>query len=315
MPQFDATDKGNLAASLAAGIASISENASTVFTEYTQVRVAPDGYLFWVAGSTQTFTGSMHVAADVAQNEDETVAVNDVVFTTAEEIQQFNQVDPRTFWAATVPADGGEIVVAFRARGSFYEPAQVWHYRGTAVFPALQAQLVRSATDIPSGPIVSNSLPIWLTQDGTAPVYPSFLVPENAEPPYIVAHIEPGRTEALGAFPALETPPVPQPGDSVAPMYGWTTTQLLRDSVRLTLYGLTNQQATQFYMNLIDYSLATDAFGFCNSPVLRDDKRTQPEITAIAMKKTLEIEASYYLNTADALARRYILSAGITTNP
>ncbi len=40
----------------------------------------------------------------------------------------------------------------------------------------------------------------------------------------------------------------------------------MRDKVRLTLYGLNNQQAIQFFQSLIDYSLNTDAFGFMNSP-------------------------------------------------
>lgn len=86
------------------------------------------------------------------------------------------------------------------------------------------------------------------------------------------------------------------------------------DEVTLTLYGLNSQQATQYLVNLIEYSRDTDAFGFRNSPAIQDAKRVQSEIAAVAMKKTIDISASYYLSTADALARRYILSAGITTS-
>ena len=61
--------------------------------------------------------------------------------------------------------------------------------------------------------------------------------------------------------------------------------------------------------SLIDYSVNTDTFGFCNSPVIVDDKRTQVEISALAMKKHFTISASYYQSTADAIARRLILAA------
>ena len=41
--------------------------------------------------------------------------------------------------------------------------------------------------------------------------------------------------------------------------------------------------------------------------------RGDDEIAAIAQKKTIEILASYYQSTADAIARRLILSAAVTT--
>jgi hypothetical protein len=91
------------------------------------------------------------------------------------------------------------------------------------------------------------------------------------------------------------------------------SSQLAKDRVRLTLYGLTNQQAIQFYASLIDYSLNTDNFGFGNSPVLKDAKRTQSELSVIAMKKTLDIDAWYFQTTSDAIARRLILSAGFSS--
>lgn len=304
----------NLQASLDAGITSISSNQQVTFTQYTKVTLSQDGYVFWVKGSTQTYPGSLHYATDVHQNEDETIAINDVIFTSKEEITAFNTVLPSTTWIATYPADGGNIYIAFSERGRYYEQAGVWHYQGHAVYPTLQGQLVASDADLPVEPIVSNSLPIWLAQNGTYPVYPSFLVPENAAPPYIVAHIEPRDTEALGAFPMLVLPGVPEQPGNPATLYDWPSSQLMRDNVRLTLYGLNNQQAIQFLFQLMELSLDQDTFGFCNSPAIRDEKRTQAEIMAIAMKKCIEIQASYYLSTADALARRYILSASVTTN-
>ncbi|MHB1644266.1 MAG: hypothetical protein ACYCS8_16730, partial [Acidithiobacillus sp.] len=71
----------------------------------------------------------------------------------------------------------------------------------------------------------------------------------------------------------------------------------------------TNQQAIQWFSAVTRYSEYTDAFGFMNSPIIQDEKRAQPEIAAIAMKKTLVIEASYYQSAADAIARNLIVSA------
>jgi hypothetical protein len=172
---------------------------------------------------------------------------------------------------------------------------------------------VQSYADLPVGPIVSNSLPIWLGQNSFAPVYPSFLVPDNAVSPYVVAHVEPSQTDVLQNFPHYVWPGVTVPGSGASPLHDLPSYQLARDRVRLTLYGFTNQTAIQYLAALIDYSLNTDAFGFGNSPAIRDDKRTQVEISAIAQKKTIELVANYYQGTADAIARRLILSAAVDT--
>lgn len=232
-----------------------------------------------------------------------------MIVTATGQITVLNAVDPLTMWIGTWTTEGGNLQVAFAERGAFFEQAGLWHYGGFAVYPALASQIVNSAADIPTGPIVSNSLPIWLQQNSVAPVYPSFLVPDNVVPPYTVAHVEPSLTDALGAFPILEWPGNPNPLTALQPMAG---SQLLRDRVRLTLYGFTSQQAVQYLQSLIDVSLNTDAFGFCNSPAIRDAKRTQVEIASLAMKKTIEIVASYYLTTADIAARRLILSASLS---
>jgi len=235
-----------------------------------------------------------------------------VILTSEVEITEFNATTPGAMWIGSWPVAGGTttLMVAFSRRGDYFGPANLWHYSGFAVYPAMQTQIVQSAADIPTGPIVTNSLPVWLSQNSFAPVYPSFLVPDNAAPPYIVAHIEPDGTEVLGAFPAYVGWPAPPP---TAALISLTSEQLCRDRVRLTLYGFNNQRAIQYLSALIEYSQNTDAFGFMNSPAIRDDKRTQSEIAAIAMKKTINIVASYYQSTANALAQRLIIEALVTT--
>ncbi|HDR8989748.1 TPA: hypothetical protein QDA93_002353 [Burkholderia vietnamiensis] len=304
---------GDLAAALEAGVEQLSRNQSVTFQQYTKSTLPTDGYVFWVAsGAAQQFSGSLHILTDRRQEEDQTIAANKLLFTSEQEISQLNTIAPDAMWVGTWQVDGATLQVAFAETGLNYQQAGLWHYRGFAVYPALASQLVTSAADLPVEPIVSNSLPIWLSLAALAgaPVYPSFLVPDNVVPPYVTAHIEPGETIALQAFPTYARPGTSTPPTALQQM---ASAQLMRDTVRLTFYGFTNQRAIQFYAALIDYSLNTDDFGFCNSPAIRDEKRTQVEIAALAMKKTLTILASYYQGTADAIARRLILSASITT--
>ncbi len=304
-----ASAPGQMQTALAAGIASISGEQTITFQQYTKSTIPTDGYVFWVFSGKQDFTGSLHLFTDRHQDEDQTIGVNKAVFTATEEITQFNAISPTTLWVGTWQTDSGSIQIAFSERGAYYEQSGLWHYSGYAVYPALSAQLVGALQDLPAGPIVSNSLPIWLSQNSFAPVYASFMVPDNVTPPYIVAHVDPQGTVALGAFPQYLWPANPATG-----LNQLSSSQLMKDSVRLTLYGFTNQTAIQYFASLIDYSLNTDDFGFCNSPAIQDDKRRQVEIGAIAMKITFSIEASYYQSTADAVARRLILSAAVTTS-
>lgn len=302
---------GQLQTALDAGIDSIDRWQTIVFSQYTLHRFSEDGYVFWVKnGTTLEVSGSLHYATDRSQAEDETIGVNSVIFTALEEVTEFNTINPSTLWIADfTPPSGATIKVAFSKRTAFYSQAKVWHYTGFAVYPALQAQLVTSTADLPAGPIVSNSLPIWLTQNQLAPVYASFLVPENIVPPYITAHIEPDTTEALQPFPIYRWTTSPPSGTALAEM---TSSQLMRDQVRLTFYGFNAQQIEQFKAQLIDYSLNTDAFGFCSDMVVQDAKRNQAEISALAQKKTIDLMASYYMGAADAIARRLILSASVS---
>ncbi len=297
-----------LQAALASGLQSISQNQQVTFTQYTKYVMPQDGYVFWVATTnTAIFSGSLHAIADRHQDEDQTIGMNRILFTSEEEITQFNTNSPTTMWVGTFVAGTNSLKVVFSERGPLYEQAGVWHYSGYAVYPALESQLVASSADLPVGPIVSNSLPIWLSQNSLAPVYSSYLVPDNVVPPYIVAHIEPEETEVLQQYPIYQWPGTA--GTGTDPLNSLPSVQLMRDRVKLTLYGFTNAMAIQYMASLIDYSLNTDAFGFCNAPAIRDEKRTQVEIAAIAMKKSISILASYYQGTADAIQRRLILSA------
>ena len=69
-----------------------------------------------------------------------------------------------------------------------------------------------------------------------------------------------------------------------------------------------------FSGNLLDFvdfvgQLSLDpayGFGIMNQPVVRDEKRTQSEINAIAMKKTVEFQIDYNQTRVNDLARQLI---------
>ncbi len=309
-----------LQTALAQGLGNLSRNQQLTFTQYTKQTISADGSVFWVAGAaTIAANGSLHYSTDRSQDEDQTIGMNSVIFTSESEISEFNAINPGTLWVCPWKTpDGATMQIAFSSRGAYYEQAGLFHYAGFAVFPAMQSQLVATAADLPTGPIVSNSLPIFIAAAVALPtlvtsmapaltLYPSFLVPENIVPPYGVVHIEPSLTKAVQSFPRYRWSQRTGTGP-----YDLPDTQLARDQVRITIYGFNNQQVRQWLGGLIAYSEFTDNFGFMTSPIPQDEKRVQSEIKTIAMKKTIEFTASYYQGAADAIARQLILSASIS---
>jgi hypothetical protein len=346
------------------GLEAIDRDQTITFTQYMRYVLPLDGYVFWIKTSnTVTVDGSLHYAINQQQNETETVAVNQVLFTAETEIQEFDTIAPNTIWigdlgtaeSSTAPlcetSPTSEtltpfpIKFAFSSRGSYYKQADIYHYVGTAIIPGMMSQIIDSAADLPSAPIVSNSLPIWLAQSRFGTVYPSFAVPNNIEPPYIVCHIAPDGTEPVQQFPDYTAgyvpnnlaPPAYLPGSPVAgtgvaspaigqytigvstiaqtPLYSQASRQLASDRVKLTLIGFNNQRALQYLSYLMQNSMDLDTFGFQNSPIVRDEKQTQVELAILQQRKVIEITASYYQGAADVIAQRLILQACASLDP
>jgi hypothetical protein len=308
-------EQSQLKSALDAGVEQLSVQQNVEFRLYNKFVFSQDGFVFWVASpQTMNVSGALHYATDRQQSEDETIATNQVLFTAETPVTEFNAIAPGTMWIGSWPLSPTQnLQVAFASQTSFFKEADLFHYVGFAVYPALSVQIVDSADDLPQGPLVSNSLPIWLALNAMAPVYPSFLVPDNIAPPYIVAHIDPAGTQALAAAPILTWPGRTVPNSGASPMHELASSQLMRDEVDLILYGFTNQQAIQYLWSLIDASLTTANFGFANSPAIQDAKRVQVEIAALAQKKTIHVSANYYQSAADAMARRLILSAFVSS--
>ena len=140
--------------------------------------------------------------------------------------------------------------------------------------------------------VVSNSLPVWLALNQIMPVYPSFLSQGNETPPYATIHIEPSETRALQIVPYID-------GDNSH----W---QLAKDRVKITIYGLRNYNALDYQDYILNFMRDNDIIGLMNDPIIRDEKRPQPELSVIAMKKTIEFEVSYYQSRIREVAMQYI---------
>jgi hypothetical protein len=322
--------KTPLGAALDAGVATLSYGQQICFTLYLRVVLPADGFVFWVKARTLSknsaaynnalgdtivynaagnvdlgcgemcIPGSLHFSTMRQQDEASSAATNTVVFTAREPVQNLDLVGPNMMWVAQF----GGVKFAFRDRTMFYKQAGLHHYRGTALYSTLDTQLIDSVTELPTGNVVSDSLPLWLTMSQYGTVYPSFAVPANLPPPYIGAHIVPGNTRSLAMQPWID----PATGSS------W---QLTRDTVRFTLYGLQNNAAIDFQNYIFNGSLDDNAaYGILGDsmPTLQDERQTQPEMQILAQRKTFTVDVSYYQTRVQTVALRYILSAMLTLN-
>jgi hypothetical protein len=313
--------QSQLEASLKAGLRVIDQQQTVTFVKYVKLVLPLDGYVFWVKAELISESalqnvggynammfgqsprvlstaqhlvanGSLHIATTNQQGADESFSVNQVVFTSEIEVQDLNEVSPQVMYLATIE----DFRFAFSERKSFYRQAGLHHYVGHAVYPVLEQQIIDDASVIDTrNVVVSNSLPIWLRLNRVLPVYPSFLVPDNIRPPYASIDINPSDTTALQPIPVID-----RTGSH------W---QLARDRVKVTLFGLRNYSGVDYLDYVLAYMASSDDMGLMSGPIIRDEKRPQTEISAIAQKKSIEFEVSYYQQRARELARQLILEA------
>lgn len=318
--------KTALGSDLAAGIKTISLNQEVEFKLYVRVVLPIDGYVFWVRSDLVSVAairtlltgprlskstmpkqvikaqGSLHYSTHIEQAEESTIGINRMVFTAIQPIQDFNKIAPGLMYVARF---GESIRFGFSSRGSFYKQADVFHYLGDAIYPTMATQLIDDPDFFSSAQIVSNSLPAWLAMNGLSPFYgfgntipllPSFLVPQNETPPFASVHIVPETTRGLASAPTID------PTTS-------THTQLCAETVRITLWGVRNNQALDFVDSVYQYSRDVSLFGIMNIPVIRDEKKTQAELGVIAMKKAIDFEISYLQHRINVVGNQIIKSS------
>jgi len=314
-------NQSQLNSSLKAGLESIDRGQSITFTKYVRLVLPLDGYVFWVKADllsqsallnasalntvaantpvtiitpapTITVKGSLHYSTDSIMEEAEVYDKNTIIFTAEEDIDPFNEIGPQVLYIGEF--DG--VHFSFSTRAPLYIQAGIYHYKGVAIVPSMESQIINDASAFDSGNvIVSNSLPIWLTLNKYMPMYPSFLSGMNVRPPYAMVHIPEDYPRALQSSPLL---------DQNSNHY-----QLVQDKVKITVYGLRNFNAMDFLDYVYQSTLDNPVMGIMNMPVPKDLKRTQNELGAIAMKKVFDFDVNYYQTDMRNIARQIILSA------
>lgn len=307
-----------LESALGGGVDALDRQQVIQFKQYQRTVLPLDGYVFWVAaGKTVNVRGSLHYSSDIEQDDDQTIGVNRLLFTTREEIAAFNQASPDMMFIG----DHRGIKIAFSGRGARAPEAGLWHYFGNAVYPPLFSQIIDDPASLAGlEPIVSNSLPIWLALSAFGPVYPAYLVGQNIAPPYISVDIDDDTTEEWQAFPSHDAGwsmlngavSLGAPAGSRTGFYNPTASQLVHERVKFILYGFNNVQSLSYRDYVLQSSLDADVWGPCEITPIRDERRVQREIAAIAMKKTFSLRVNYIQSAVVQIAQRLITSASIS---
>ncbi|MDS1913335.1 MULTISPECIES: hypothetical protein [Enterobacter] len=305
MPSLDELAESTntqLSSVLKSAVKTISSSQSITFRLYVRRVLPVDGFVYWInakilsqdelaqAGIGEgdmevTITGSLHKQIVSEQTETLSRDVNNIIFTPIEQVDNLNIEDPGAIYLGEY--EGTQF--AFSRLESRYNQAGIFHYRGMAILPTMRSQIIDKPEDISDELILSNSIPIWLSLREFATVYPSFLVPSNLKPPYIAADI---RTTT-----PLQLAPANRDGQRY---------QFVQDSVRLTLYGFSNQKALNFVDFVVEKALDGEEFGITNIPVVTDAKSNQVEINALAKKKTVDFEVNYYQATTRDISQQLI---------
>ena len=294
-------------------------NQLVTFTKYVRVIIPLDGFVFWVkasllseaalttwgatdAADTVSTYGAFHYAANQGQEEDSTMAVNAIIYTSKSDIEDLNTISKTEIYIGEYDS----LRFSFNTTGIFSPNSKLFHYTGNAVLPTMSSQIIDDLTDFDqTSPVTSNSTALWLALNSYTPasyekfsnpvtLYPSYLVPTNLEPPYGVVHIDPASTVGIAGAPYYDS--------------SLSQSQLVMDRVRVTLYGVRNDDSLNFLSFVHEYTLNNDSFGIMNIPVVRDDKRTQSELSVIAQKKVIDFDVNYYQERVVSVSRQLITS-------
>lgn len=304
MPSLDelAENTGSqLASVLQSAVETISSGQEITFRLYVRYVLPLDGFVYWINAAilnpdelrrmgvenphVVNIKGSLHRQVVTEQSATASRAVNSIIFTPVEKIDDFNVENPNAIYLG----EYANTQFAFSRMDSRYTQSGIFHYRGTAILPTMRSQIIDNPDDISDELILSNSTPIWLAMKQFATVYPSFLSPSNLKSPYIVADIS-GTT-------SLQVAPV---------LWQGRRFQLAQDRVRVTLYGFSNQRALDFVDFVVSSALEDEQFGVSNIPVVSDDKSNQVEINALAKKKFIDFDINYYQTTTRDIAQQLI---------
>lgn len=307
MPSLDeaaASTGSQLAAVLQTAVETISSNQQITFRLYVKQVLPLDGFVYWVNAAiinadelarvgatslpvTRTISGSLHRRAISEQSETTSRAVNSIIFTPIDITDDLNTEDPDTIYLGEYAGTQ----FAFSRLDNRYTQSGIYHYFGTAILPTMRSQIINTPDEISDELILSNSTPIWLSLKKFATVYPSFLTPANLKPPYVVADVRSSVPLAMAS----------RYDEASKRRY-----QHAQDTVRVTLYGFSNQQALDYVDYIVHTALNLETFGITNMPIVTDGKANQVEINALAKQKFIDFDINYYQATARTLALQQI---------
>lgn len=290
-----------LSSVLNSAVETLSSGQEITFRLYVRQVLPLDGFVYWVNADIVScnelcrlniesehrlkIKGSLHRQIVAVQDESVSRDVNNIIFTPIEKVDDFNVENPDAIYLG----EYGGVQFAFSRMESRYSQSGIYHYRGMAILPTMRSQIIDCPDDISDERIISNSIPLWLTLKDFATVYPSYLVPQNLRPPYIAVDV---RTSV-----PLQVSPVVRNGQRY---------QFVQDSVRLTLYGFTNNMALDFVDFVVNKAQEEETFGITNMPIPQDAKSGQVEINALAKKKTVDFEVNYYQTTTREISQQLI---------
>lgn len=304
MPSLDelAANTGTqLASVLQSAVETLSSGQEITFRLYVKQVLPLDGFVYWInaailnpdeltrLGIENTHVvqikGSLHRQVVTEQSETVSRSINEIIFTPIEQIDDFNVEDQNAIYLGEY--EGTQF--AFSRMDSRYTQSGIFHYRGRAILPTMRSQIIDDPGDINDELILSNSTPIWLAMKQFATVYPSFLTPSNLTTQYVVADVRNST--------ALQMAPVTRDSRRY---------QLVRDQVRITLYGFSNNQALDFMDYVVATALEDEQFGVTNIPVVSDGKSNQVEINVLAKQKFIDFDVNYYQATTRDISRQLI---------
>lgn len=306
LSELQQTARTELNATLTQGLDDLSQYQVVTFTRYIRKVLPLDGFVFWVKAAviepdadddTVPVKGYLHLTTESIQDDEQLYDRNVVTFTAQSDIDPFNDIGPEVLYIGEFFG----IQFSFSRRIGLNEPANLYHYTGEAIFPHMRSQIINSADDIDlADVVVSSSLPVWLTLNQQMPMFPAMLSMQNLSPPF--ATVKCSNTAPIaGAFYL----------DEQQNQY-----QLVSEDVTLSVTGLRNAAIEDFLLAVQQYTLSDTAeMGVMNIPVVQDERVTQNELNALAMRKTIKFKVNYYQQRMRNVARRLILSAIPSIHP
>lgn len=308
-----------LANALQAGLTDISYAATVDFTVYVRTVLPLDGYVFWVRAdlvsdavktgldadtyngpTTISVPGSIHVSTETIQKDDQNLDLSHTIFTTKTEVRPFHDVGQSYVWIGNFQG----IRFGINTRNNYYRQADLHHYVGSTIVPTVETQIIDDVSQLQEQElVVSNSLPFFLAMGSQSalygfiepppcPIYPAYMSPDNMIPPYITVNVDETTTTALTSAAGFDE--------------NGSRWQHVSETVRLTLFGLRNDAALQALDYICNWCYVFDKIGIQNSPVIHDEKQTQPEIGALAIKKTAVLQVNYYQKYSQDISRQLI---------